>query len=743
MATFITVPLKKSYEVDLVKPILNFIGDTYGSQEDYKRAVAEFAALRKNAVCRTLDKHVSSLDVLQRYYDQLCSIEAKIPINESQLPVNFTWKDAFDKGSLFGSSAKITVPRASFEKMCVLFNIGAMMSHIAGELTLDSDEGMKTAAKYFQQAAGCFAHIKDHVMSASSREPTVDLTPDTTGALSLIMLAQAQEVFCLKATADKMKDASIAKLANQAADNYNDAFKQCQSRENLPKEVLPLLAAKHSIYQATAQVHRATLSKQQKNFGEEVGRLQYAAELVKTVTSRYDEYISVKELSDKIGRSLTAAKKDNDFIYHDRVPDVKDLEPIGKVTLVKIILPEGRLSSKFSDLFEKLVPLAVNNAVTAFNQRRADVVNSSVSQLRDASALLNGTLASLNLPAALEDISGDSVPTSIMEKSQAVIANGGLVKINSLMNNLPESFKRNREILDEALKVLADEQLSDDELRKKFQQKWQRTPSSELYKCLRTEGDKYGTLISNAVNADKVVQEKYDQLQQPIGLLCQPESDLQAAIPSANPTAALAGSEVVQELRSLLDQLETIKNERESIESELRSVEADMTSSFLEALAQDGALDEEQLSQQEIERLYGTVRQRVGHNIQQQEGLLRQLQLKHQEFSQHKQASAESNLREDTLKQLATAYDGFMGLRSNLVEGTKFYNDLTEILLKFQSKCNDIVFARKTERDELLKDIQGNLANAGSAPSMPSIPSYQSPENQTKIVPQPLPRSSL
>uniref|UniRef100_A0A8C4WXZ1 ALIX V-shaped domain-containing protein n=1 Tax=Eptatretus burgeri TaxID=7764 RepID=A0A8C4WXZ1_EPTBU len=201
--------------------------------------------------------------------------------------------------------------------------------------------------------------------------------------------------------------------------------------------------------------------------------------------------------------------------------------------------------------------------------------------------------------------------------------------------------------------------------------------------------------------------------------------------------------QVVQELHSLLDQLETIKNEREGIESELRSVEADMTSCFLEALAQDGALDEEQLSQQEIERLYGTVRQRVGHNIQQQDGLLRQLQLKHQEFSQHKQASAESNLREDTLKQLATAHDGFMDLLSNLVEGTKFYNDLTEILLKFQSKCNDIVFARKTERDELLKDIQANIANSASAPSMPSIPTYQSPENETKAGPQPLPRSSL
>lgn len=34
---------------------------------------------------------------------------------------------------------------------------------------------------------------------------------------------------------DKMKDAVIAKLANQAADFYGDAFKQCQYKDNLPK----------------------------------------------------------------------------------------------------------------------------------------------------------------------------------------------------------------------------------------------------------------------------------------------------------------------------------------------------------------------------------------------------------------------------------------------------------------------------------------------------------------------------
>lgn len=66
------------------------------------------------------------------------------------------------------------------------------------------------------------------------------------------------------------------------------------------------------------------------------------------MASRYDEYINVKDLVDKINRALTAAKKDNDFIYHDRVPDLKDLETIGKASLVKstpVVVP---LSQKFT-----------------------------------------------------------------------------------------------------------------------------------------------------------------------------------------------------------------------------------------------------------------------------------------------------------------------------------------------------------------------------------------------------------
>ncbi|XP_076985979.1 programmed cell death 6-interacting protein isoform X3 [Tamandua tetradactyla] len=617
-----------------------------------------------------------------------------------------------------------------YEKSCVLFNCAALASQIAAEQNLDNDEGLKVAAKHYQFASGAFLHIKETVLSALSREPTVDISPDTVGTLSLIMLAQAQEVFFLKATRDKMKDAIIAKLANQAADYFGDAFKQCQYKDTLPKyfyfqEVFPVLAAKHCIMQANAEYHQSILAKQQKKFGEEIARLQHAAELIKTVASRYDEYVNVKDFSDKINRALTAAKKDNDFIYHDRVPDLKDLDPIGKATLVKSTPVNVPISQKFTDLFEKMVPVSVQQSLAAYNQRKADLVNRSIAQMREATTLANGVLASLNLPAAIEDVSGDTVPQSILTKSMSVIEQGGIQTVDQLIKELPELLQRNREILDESLRLLDEEEATDNDLRAKFKERWQRTPSNELYKPLRAEGANFRTILDKAVQADGRVKERYQSHRDTIAILCKPEPELNATIPSANPAKTMQGSEVVNVLKSLLTNLDEVKKEREGLENDMKSVNFDMTSKFLTALAQDGVINEEALSVAELDRIYGGLTTKVQESLKKQEGLLKNIQVSHQEFSKMKQSNSEANLREEVLKNLATAYDNFVELVANLKEGTKFYNELTEILVRFQNKCSDIVFARKTERDELLKDLQQSIAREPSAPSIPT-PAYQS-----------------
>jgi programmed cell death 6-interacting protein len=86
----------------------------------------------------------------------------------------------------------------SYERVCFLFNLSAFQSQVAAVQNQESDEGLKLAAKLLQLSAAIFSYLKANVMGAIQQEPTPDLNPETLGALSSLMLAQAQEIFVLK-----------------------------------------------------------------------------------------------------------------------------------------------------------------------------------------------------------------------------------------------------------------------------------------------------------------------------------------------------------------------------------------------------------------------------------------------------------------------------------------------------------------------------------------------------------------
>lgn len=603
--------------------------------------------------------------------------------------------------------------------MCVLFNIAALQSSIASTQCLDSDEGLKTAAKLFQQSAGIFGFLKS-AAPALGQEPTPDLSPDTLHVLSNLMLTQAQEIFVIKAIKDGMKDQVIAKLAAQAEDMYADVLKAMQ-KESLKalwdKDWIPIIAGKQAGFHGVTMLYQAAAFTNAKKIGEGISALQKAVELFKASQSRSGKASLFDEYSKRAQRNLVEAKKENDFIYNATIPSADALESSGKFQLAKALPLSSPMSANFKDLFSDLVPVALQQAINACDSQKNEIVNAEVMKLRDATQTLNGVLSSLNLPAAIEvSQPGSSLPPSLLEKANDLRDKGGIQSIRTLIEELPESLTRNKEILDETERILKEEQESDQQLRTQFKERWTRTSSDKLNEMFRTSAGKYREIINNAITADKVVRQKFEDNSRGIELLSKSPSELHQAIPAGG--ECVNNSPAVAKLRALMEAVETIKVERDVIESELKSATVDMKDQFLHALAQDGAIDPNTVVSH-VGKLLSPLQKQVLESVSRQQSLIQDVQQAHQQFTAD--CGSGSNQRDQLLSQLASAYDIFTELQHNLKEGTKFYNDLTQLLIVFQSKVSDFSFARKTEKDELLKDLTAESSRqaAGAIPAIP------------------------
>lgn len=63
-------------------------------------------------------------------------------------------------------------------------------------------------------------------------------------------------------------------------------------------------------------------------------------------------------------------------------------------------------------------------------------------------------MASLNLPAAIEDTSGTEIPQSLLEKALYVRDAGGIRELEASMKDLPDLLQRNKELLDEVRNMI-------------------------------------------------------------------------------------------------------------------------------------------------------------------------------------------------------------------------------------------------------------------------------------------------
>lgn len=193
--------LKKTWDIDIKKPLEVYIQDTYGKQKvkEMQSYLLDLQSLRNG--CIIDDKTVSpsiAIPKHEKYLSMLNKLETKFNFGKSgrglftkakAVEITFQWGDSFRHAKIEKSTD------INLEKRSILFNLGALKSLYAVKLSEQEEEGLKKAFQYFKESAGVFEFLASKAGDASGIIQNMDVHPDAAKFLSSLMLAQAQSCF--------------------------------------------------------------------------------------------------------------------------------------------------------------------------------------------------------------------------------------------------------------------------------------------------------------------------------------------------------------------------------------------------------------------------------------------------------------------------------------------------------------------------------------------------------------------
>ncbi|KAJ2721894.1 bck1-like resistance to osmotic shock [Coemansia sp. Benny D115] len=424
----ISIPFKKTAEVDWVRPMRQYIARSY--QEDPDAYSSDCQILqRMRQDMRGANADETGRDLIFRYYSHLEALEPRFKVNEQGVKVTFMWSDAFTGESTQQHSL-------AFEKAGVLFNLAVAFGMHGASLFADSATSemglttIHTACIYFQVAADRFNYLNENFLHA----PSLDLQQETVNVLNGIMMAQAQECALTKSRLEKKKDATLSKLAQQTALMYSNVFDNLKAiidSNQLPRGWLLLVETKLRYYQAMAQYHEAHSDETKSRYGFAVARYslaeQHAREATKLVGQFAETFFStasltedlhpesvqglqelITNLSASIADELSKATYDNDVIYHETVPNTSTLPPLDAASVVsnfdinKFYASEERSNVVGSDLFQRLIPMNVHESSSLYSEEMAKMLRAEEDKVNLADGELQDALSFMKMPGSLK-----------------------------------------------------------------------------------------------------------------------------------------------------------------------------------------------------------------------------------------------------------------------------------------------------------------------------------------------------
>ncbi|GLV42515.1 myopic [Carabus blaptoides fortunei] len=742
----ISFELKVSTEPASFGPKLKqyIAGFYHEDPESYNNEIHNLESLRATAVRPAID--VTGCQMLKKYYCQLNFLKSRFPMEKSQsCAMTFSWKDLY-------AGLVCSVSDIDFELSSVLYNIGALHTQLGAADSRSSSEGMKMSCTHFQCAAWAFQHLKEHY----SQLVSLSLAPEVIHFMYQLCLAQAQECILEKSMMDNRKSTIIAKVAVQVVDYYNQAISTllAGSDEGSMGEIVGsrvfkdwsrYLKFKVAYHSCVSFLYQGQQAEEQQKMGERVAYYQAASEQLEQARKiaknnmghqqhEVDEALGFTQ--DVVEGKKKAAKNENEFIYHEVVPERDALQQVNGASLVKgIAFSVNDPEVSGADLFQRLVPMEAHEASSVYSEQKAEMLRQIGAIVDSKDGELAEFMSSLQLDCLTQFRQATGVPQDVIDRAAAICAKP------QATHALVEAMGKLASIYHDVESLLGEiqEQVKEEESKEQSYQKIMGSrPPSIVSTDLSREAGKYTEAHSKANESNQTLHRAMTMHMANLKVLAQPLAELKKAIPSTIPGDPAVDEVIIKDLESLVGKVDEMRAQRATLVAQLReAVCADDITTLLVTKPPNLTMD--QLFQRELNK-HKRQAALIEQNLAAQENILAALTDIYAKFAPTRRYIADLLKRRDiTASALIASYDAYDDLLAKANKGIEFYQKLEGNVTKLQQRVKSACRVNEEEREQMLAKSGASIAPAPATisanPAAPKLKDYLASMKATSVLP--------
>jgi programmed cell death 6-interacting protein len=680
----LAVGFKMTESVQYRGYISGYIEEYYGAKaaRDSSEDLEILDALRSRATNeQTLTEETKERMV--EYYGNLHVIEKRFPISSHTGHVNmcFQWHDAFQSDEL------CEMHSVHLEKAATVFNIGALCSQMAYEHEKTTVDGLKQAAKLFQESGGVFSFLREEIMpNLVGQEPT-DRSPLCLQMLENIMVAQAQECVFEMALKLGKSDFALAKLSKYIADLYDAVVVSLSSKElksHFEKSWRSLFSVKGLYYEALAYQHHATYMRGKggdidRCVRNELAFLQHAKELIakakkETYSTRSSVKETVNERYDTIIDTLKKKMDDNEKIYMQlRIPPCSELEAIEPAVVSKAETPDYLREPIGTIVFQGVIPESVTKEWSKYTDLVDKMLREHTDMLEAASDEARVALREMELPESLLGLQSgriESIPDNIRIEVEHIEKKGGLTHLQQLLAQIQQIRLSVHEDIERCHQVLRASELAS-------------SPSIGVWHNKISVFSKNMDLARQSDNHSQEMLKKFSKQISELKL-----QDVAARMPVLQTPMLVMDStepaEAINCLRIGLNHMNTLSKQRASIEEHLRRMKHgdDIIDSLVSIPKEKSTKDVFAEHMSKYDKFKGLIRENIAKQVE----VLSAMRSANAIFRQTYDFGEWEHKRKQEAEKVKDDISVFSSIEKSLQEGIQFYLNLQDAVTSVEKE---------------------------------------------------------